>query len=359
MLPRLSVILLLCIFLPSLVHASTTLKRVELKNPSQVDLVFDRNVSLRQIKTEFFNDVIQLSMSDVSVYPAKIFSAPGKDLSKVFAYQYSPKLVRCRLTVRGKAVQFEHRITLKPQGKVLSIHFGEGVSDRIAQSAAAPVSESPNEMKMDTDERQLLDRVLKKPTTAQPILVADAPVLNKESKPKHFLTSAKPLPNIFKSIGMLMLVLVLFGCCAFAAIRFKGRGSKLDLAKSASKIMSQLSKFNLSKKENMIEVVANHYLGPKKNIVVVRVAENLLVLGVSNDSISLITQLTDSTSQDFGLETIGISEASALASKTVNAQGAGAIAAGNPVFFEMLNSERTKPSIRSQIRSRVEQMKPL
>src|SRR5689334_14258617 len=83
--------------------ALTTLTKVQVTDRSQVDLLFDDRITPRQIKTEFANDIIQISLNDVSVYPAKISSIPGSDLTKVFAYQYSPKLVRCRFTVKGKA----------------------------------------------------------------------------------------------------------------------------------------------------------------------------------------------------------------------------------------------------------------
>jgi hypothetical protein len=68
---------------------SVSLKQVQASG-SQIDLLFDGKVSKNQIRTEFFNDVIQLSLSDVSVYPAKISSVNGGNLVKIFAYQYAP-----------------------------------------------------------------------------------------------------------------------------------------------------------------------------------------------------------------------------------------------------------------------------
>ena len=59
--------------------ATTALKQVQVSNGSQVDLLFDGKVSAGQIKTEFFNDIIQFSLTDVSVYPAKISSVNGGD----------------------------------------------------------------------------------------------------------------------------------------------------------------------------------------------------------------------------------------------------------------------------------------
>ena len=62
--------------------------------------------------------------------------------------------------------------------------------------------------------------------------------------------------------------------------------------------VSRIAKKGLGRKGKMIEVVSNHYLGPKKSIAVVRVAGRVLVLGVSNESINLITQLSGDDSFD-------------------------------------------------------------
>src|SRR5258708_1989943 len=104
--------------------ALTTLKKVQVTDHSQVDLIFDDKVYARQIKTEFVNDIIQLSLNDVSVYPAKITSISGAELTKVFAYQYAPKLVRCRFSVKGKADDFKNRISIKASGKIVTVRIG-------------------------------------------------------------------------------------------------------------------------------------------------------------------------------------------------------------------------------------------
>ena len=46
-------------------------------------------------------------------------------------------------------------------------------------------------------------------------------------------------------------------------------------------------------KEQLIRVVASQYIGIKKNIALVEVPGAILVLGVSNDNISLLTKIED------------------------------------------------------------------
>ena len=51
-------------------------------------------------------------------------------------------------------------------------------------------------------------------------------------------------------------------------------------------------------KEQFIRVIANHYIGIKKNIALVEVPGAILVVGVSNDNISLLTKIDDQSVLD-------------------------------------------------------------
>jgi flagellar biogenesis protein FliO len=134
----------------------------------------------------------------------------------------------------------------------------------------------------------------------------------------------------------------------------------------------------------MIEVVSTHYLGPKKSIAVVKVAGRMLVLGVSQDNISLITQLgataalDEAAVDDLDLEALGVQgvaprQETRMAER--EAPGTGARAA----FGALLADEASRPSataaarmpampvlappepegVRARIRTRLEGMKPL
>jgi flagellar protein FliO/FliZ len=148
-----------------------------------------------------------------------------------------------------------------------------------------------------------------------------------------------------------------------------------------SKILGAVSRFaqkSLGKDRRMVEVVSTHHLGPKKSIAIVKIAGRTMVLGVSNESINLITHLSDGdTSWD---EAAVQAEEENFALPNIP-NGTGAIAAGPSVFSSLLQSETTKPKlpgqkapltpvagpskpmasngIRSQIRSRLEGLKPL
>ncbi len=419
-----------------LAHATTaTLKRVQITDGSRVDLLFDAKVSARQIRTEFFNDIIQVSLTDVSVYPAKINSLSGSELTKVFAYQYAPKLTRCRLSVKGNAETFKDRFEVKAEGKIISLRM-------LPQAAAAPSSSSEasptrarlsteeakrsvassSDLKEKAEEQALLQRVISgapasvpaqaasAPTKSEPVAASKAvePAASASTASKAVssgpLAGGKPLPSPWRSIGMLMVVVCAFLAFAWITKKVKG-GTGLNPVAAISSVAGKsnplgkiLSQFGGSKSK-MIEVVANHYLGPKKSISVVRIGTRMLVLGVTNESINLITQLDAGNTEaqqaqaqaqamaNFDLESFAMESAGWAAPEAPVAQpapstapraarpsqvaaqiyGTGATSAGAArpataapsAFSQILGSESTKPSVRSQIRSRLEGMKQL
>ncbi|OFZ21032.1 MAG: hypothetical protein A2X94_06790 [Bdellovibrionales bacterium GWB1_55_8] len=341
------------------------LKQVQVSGGSQVDLLFDGKINKKQIQAEFFKDIVQISLSDTSVYPAKISSVNGGNLTKIFAYQYTPKLVRCRLSVKGNAEDYKDRIEIVPNGKILTVRLTNGITvDRVAATAAKPIEarSEPRKAgvaKIDSDTR-----------TADSVQINDPEqkkllekVMRQDSKAgaTKQLTGGKPLPSPFRVFGKLAAIIALLGAVAFGFRKFL-RGNP---------ILNRLAKNGIGKKK-MIEVLSNHYLGPKKSIAVVRVAGRTMVLGITEESINLITQLgADSGESSLNmeisdLEDLGLRIAEPEARKLGTAQQAKAdarqvqssaasallaattakgVSATQVDFSDVLRSEARKPSI--------------
>lgn len=372
-------------WLPLDAMAMVLLKQVQVSSGAQIDLLFDGKVNKSQVQTEFFNDIIQLSMVDVTVYPAKISSVNGSILTKIFAYQYAPRLVRCRLTVNGNAEDYKDRLVIQSNGKILTVKISEPQeqpsekSDKINLPAAAPIreasahpavgSEAPQKAdELDVEEKKLLTKVLNSPVQA---LNARAP------KPvqQKLGGGIKPLPSLGNVLMKLGVVMGIFGIFVIllkkvmtgkskrpgevrllgvsnpeiASVLGEGRIQNLQGTGGSRGVfgfLGQLAQSGLGKlgqKEKMIEVLSTHHLGPKQSIAVVRVCGKQMVLGIANESISLISQLTGS--QDKEIEESELD------------------AAGTATFSELLKSEKSKPAfpngVRSRIRSRLEGLKPL
>jgi flagellar biogenesis protein FliO len=381
------------------------LKQVQASG-TRVDLLFDGKISRAQIKTEFFNDIIQLSMTDAAVYPAKISSITGGDLTKVFAYQYAPKLVRCRLSVKGKAEDFKSRLIIDQKGNMLTIRFDE-TTDSIASHSAQAVRPQKKAKAADADnddndpgEKALLERILNnvKPAEAQKAAEqkadakadakaeakTEAPRAPAQAEPKREaaamqgpqpLATGKPLLSPVTMVIKMFAVLALFGLCAIGLKKLLNAGGTRKGGALSRFLQKSMSRYGKAGK--MIEVVSTHHLGPKKSIAVVKVAGRNLVLGISQDSINLITQLDGAEAFDGGgapeaelddidLAALGVRGAQAYTGTTAPAGSrAGATApAGASAFDNVLSEEATRPQLepngaRARIRSRLEGMKPL
>lgn len=324
-------VLSICLVIPAPVFAVTNLVKIQIKNGSQVELSFDQVISKKQLSTEFFKDIIQLSLSDVSIYPAKILHIPGAVLKKIFAYQYNTGLVRCRLNIKGDAKKFQDQFEINPSGKVLTLSLRDSQKDVLVSAASAQRQE-----KESPEEKVLIENVLKKTQALIPQIQVQSPTVRKETTKKPY-SFYKPM----RSFSLLMGVLLLLGVLA-CGLRFLFKKRNKSGVYGVGQIFKKISGLNFGNKEKMIEVVSHHYLGPQKSIMVVKISGKLLVLGVSQDSINLITQLGDGESSEMDF-----------------AGASGTVAAEPPVFFEMLRSESSKPSIRSQVKSKVEGLKPL
>jgi len=270
----------------------------EIKNLSEdtVQIQFDQPVNDSELSVEYLRDIIQVSVKNASIYPAKIYSVKGKDLVKVFAYQYSPSLVRARLSVADGAESYQNRFAMVNNGKVVTLKIlPKGAADDAIQVSSAqavkkeapavvsPKIQAPASPDLTGDEKKLLADILGK----------------KEQK--------SPQYSMVRTFAKLMAVLA-GTSLAILLIVFGFRRVRLSMKRrsgnegAVAQWLSKVSKGKLSIKKNMIQVEASHFLGPKKSIVVVRIGNERLVLGIANDSINLISKVRSGTDQYDGPE---------------------------------------------------------
>lgn len=430
MLKKLSLIAVGAALLPGLALAAVNLKKVNIVDGSQIELLFDGKIEPGQVKTEFVRDNIQLSLTNTSVYPAKVSMVSGSELTKVFAYQYSPALVRARFTVKGDAQSYANRLQVRIVGKTVTVKIAAAKTDQVPigaasalRVAAAPAPEKNVEevaavAAKEAEQKELLERIAaaEREKSAEKAAAKVAEKSDKSDKSekrlgkKEPLAGGKPLPSPFRSIGVMLFVLGIFGLFVMFLKRMKAGGGKS--AKSAKgglgSFLGKLSGTGAGKA--MIEVVATHHLAPKRSIVVVRVQDRMLVLGMTNDAVNLITEFKAGEDGE-AEENIGLGDFAAslkkfeseepvapakLASKAnlgdiaaaalglakpkppsapkataaanayqnvSQAPAAGATAAGGPSFSPALaaalREPSVKPSIRAQIKDRVQGMKQL
>ena len=346
-------ILLWGLLTPLSSFALVTLEKIHPKSANEFELTFKDKISREQIATEAFNDIVQLTFRDASVYPAKIIPISEGSIKKIFAYQYSPKVVRCRFSMAGKAETFKSQFSISGSGRSILLSFEE--------VPAAPVlvngKNGKDSEEIELDEKALIQKVLESDQPKAENRVNSELKSDTESsevllgqKPSRNLTGGKPLPSLKSSFLKLFGVLGLLLALTLVLKKIK----KVSLSKSSGnegQLTRALKKFaqgSVGGDERLIQVISTHHLDPKKSIAVVKVAGRMLVLGVSNEAIHLITQIAEHPPELDALEEDWDESA----------------AVGSPKFFEkILTSEKSKPNavagVRSRIKSRLEGLKPL
>jgi len=325
--------------------ALTVLKQIQTQDQS-IELQFDQQINANQIKVEYFRDIIQLSIKDISVYPPKVIPVQFKGITKIFAYQYTPDLIRCRFSVNGQGEDYKEKFSYQVQGQKIIIQLN---AQNIAQTD-----------KIQTQVAKAVTEVSKKVEEKNQPVFENKKANNKPSDLKSSLAKEKqsPIAQMGKAfaylIGTLIFLVLLF--ISFKKILKMSQGS-------SSTWLKKMIKFKLKSKAKMIEVVSSHYLGPKKSIAVVKVQGRHLVLGITEESINLITQLS-SVEDEFNIADVLEED-----EQSQNLPSVGAMAA--PAFSELLKSETKKPfgtrpktdrhtsSVRNEIRKKIEGLKTL
>ena len=232
---------------------------------------------------------------------------------------------------------------------------------------------------MSNEESALLKKVLQAETPAEA-----AQLIKKKEAETPLKSSRTPgvsagrdssISLVRPMIAMGSVFFILLGFLWFLKRVKSGDFGKSGMGKSAiGKFLAQ----NLGTKSKVIETIATHHLGPKKSISVVKVCGRTMVLGVTQDQINLIAEFTgegkDSTVntvayEDMDLDAFMKSEPS-LASQGVVPSAPAQTKKEEFSFNDLLISEerrpaeraadqKASPSIRAQIRSKVEGFKPL
>jgi flagellar biogenesis protein FliO len=299
--------------------APINIRGIAVTSPNQVTLQLDGVVAKGNVNLEFVRDNIQFSLQNSSIYPAKMLHAEDSVFNKIFAYQYSPQLVRIRFTVPGAAENHQGRVQWSQSGNEIIIKFAGSTQTATPQNKTQN-NEKQTEKNPTTQvaelaaEQKLLERVIKS-SEAQPAAVqlGRTKDLQKESQKeslgnsseKSTLLAKKPAgPSLGRAFFSMVLVVGGLGLVLFFIKRKKNplqahkvSGSKVGnwLTQNFGSLMPN----SMRSKKSFIEVMGQHALGPKQSIVVVKIKGQQFVLGVTHDHVQLITQMD---SDDYDIE---------------------------------------------------------
>jgi flagellar protein FliO/FliZ len=294
----------------------------------------------------FFDKSVQVDFPSALIKPAKkYFPADSFSTTKIFAAQFDANTLRIRFLKKDQSADIRDRFHLVTQGRFVIVRFDES-APAFSPKAVTIVKgrESADDDLMSEDElASFLARAsekirrgennnvpVSKELTAKSIPVQSPEVETVEKIQEVKVTRAgmgvEPLVEQFKKVAQQNSKpdkekgakntsndpTMKNGKRGFSLKDSRPTGKPIELMPSGLKMISMLSvvlgimfllffgfkKYVLKNTmfgggEKLVNVLGSGYLGPKKNIVLVEVADEVLVLGMSQNNISLLTNITD------------------------------------------------------------------
>mgnify|MGYP000041181671 FL=1 len=289
----------------------------------------------------FFDKSVQIDFPLAFIKPAKkYFPADSSSITKVFAAQFDAETLRVRFLKKDKSDDLQDRFHLARQGRFVIVRLGQVrpvfnpksasfvesresddlmTEDELAvflARASAKIRAQKNKKTLATTKLKKISTTAQTRETRKVEKVPDIKVVragmgvdpivdrikkaalpnskaeketqkfqNDRSKTKGNLFSlkdsrptGKPIELIPSSLKMFSMLAVVLGIMFLLFFGFK-------------KYVLKNTMFGGG--EKLVNVLGSGFLAPKKNIVLVEVAGEVLVLGMSQDNISLLTNITD------------------------------------------------------------------
>ena len=289
----------------------------------------------------FLDKSVQIDFPLAFIKPAKkYFPADSSSITKVFAAQFDAETLRVRFLKKDKSDDLQDRFHLARQGRFVIVRLGQVrpvfnpksasfvesresddlmTEDELAvflARASAKIRAQKNKKTLATTKLKKISTTAQTRETRKVEKVPDIKVVragmgvdpivdrikkaalpnskaeketqkfqNDRSKTKGNLFSlkdsrptGKPIELIPSSLKMFSMLAVVLGIMFLVFFGFK-------------KYVLKNTMFGGG--EKLVNVLGSGFLAPKKNIVLVEVAGEVLVLGMSQDNISLLTNITD------------------------------------------------------------------
>ncbi len=303
------------------------IKTQKLANAVVLDLHFDQPFLAQNLKPVYERNFVQFVLNGISMDTAKMLgvSYPSHSLKKIFIYPYAPGVTRLRLILDKPGSVAKSQISYRNENtKLVRIYFQDSLGSPMSKLSG---DLRPVNLEKRNEESQILKEVLtqtKEIDIHNPQSIKDALSATEKSpnpellRPEHSRdvnatgsnahvrdvnatgsnakatqysevhekpatkpvsptpigTSLNPTKHFVRMSIVLLGVISLFLVGVFLVRRYVLKFHKLPFGK----------------KERLIQVIATHYLGNKKSISLVKVANEYMVVGVSNEGINLISK---------------------------------------------------------------------
>ena len=282
---------------------------------TRIELRFNRTPNEKGITYQ--GDFVQIELPDTYVDPPKQWVNVGDDIIRnIFLYQWNDTTVRMRLFTPGKAEDLKDKLRFSQEGKKIFIQYnipfegeasaspgltkddqntlpvdsGSGGRDRVGMGVSEGQGQTGG-LKSETGGGDLLPAgaVLASPVSAIPEGLPapeeqpPAPQPSADIKLTQSMPADQKIslgggaPNLYASLLKMVAALGILIALLFAALYIVKRvfGKKMGIAGQ----------------DQSIRVITSAYLGPKKSIALVDIAGERIVVGITQDHISMLTKL--------------------------------------------------------------------
>lgn len=281
--------------------AIVDVKSAREKGQFVTELKFDRPLLREEFSVDFINETVQINIPGAVVKGGKRFdNLKDKEVRSLFTYQPEKDLLRHRIILKkgNSALKYEDQVSLMTSGNTLKIKVGQPSQDFVVSSILDSLPPKNKDLKDSTLNIQAekseglrlsansSKKVIKKNASEELALPkALLEEAKKEEAPKKeseipVLIGSKKVKKAESSpwtrmLISLAIVLVMGVGVAFGIKRYVNKGKEVNNGKAPA-----------------IKVIAQHYLGPKKKLAVVRVAGESILIGMTDHSINHIKTLS-------------------------------------------------------------------
>ena len=301
--------------------------RLEFKNPVE-----------NWAEPVFYEKSVQLDFPGAFIEPAKkSFSADSSMITKVFASQFDGETLRVRFHIKPGTDYIKERFKLVSQGRFIIVRFDTDYVEPVIDSSKAVLQKTQNtdvmgdkeladflsraSEKMKRQEESLASAIKKGEPTIQEVETQSS-----EIKVKRAGMGVAPLVDQIKKAALSnsdenkkdvvlnksKTKITTKDNTGFSLKDSRPTGKPMEMIPSGMKMISMFAvvlglmfliffgfkKYVLKNTafgggNKLVNVLGTWFLGPKKNIALVEVAGEILVLGMSQDNITLLSSIID------------------------------------------------------------------
>lgn len=281
-----------CIFYGALSYASETLELKSVKasqdNRAQiVELHFNQDIQPDQFSIDYINETVQVNLPSVKFSKGTQTDRVNSDLVRtLYTYKVSDNLSRTRIILNTDALKYQGRTRLEAQGSVLKVLLNpstpkvseedlrqahEWVESATKESSKAGASkEASKEISKTPESIQVAQNVASEAPSQESLEGLEESEIPVLAKSEDHTNSKKqnPMTRILVSLGLVFGLLGAFFVYA-----------RKNFVKAPKN------------KNTQIKILTQHYIGPKKSLMIIRVAGESMLIGVTDNQINLIKPL--------------------------------------------------------------------